>query len=411
MSTSRETFDVVVIGAGPSGVVASALLNKNFHRVLVVEKQYFPRFSIGESLLPQCMTFLEQANMLSAVEAAGFQYKNGAAFARGEETAHFDFNEKLTNGWGSTYQVERGRFDKTLADEAVRQGVTIRYGHSLTGFDSRENIVFLKVQDECGQCYRISAKFVLDASGFGRVLAGLLDLEKPSRFAARTSIFTHIKDNISDHLFDRNKILITVHPKIHDVWYWLIPFRDGRASVGVIAPDNLLAEMQGDSKDQLKSLIAQGGRLSQLLNNSDFDTRIGTIQGYSADVKQLFGNGFALLGNAGEFLDPVFSSGVTIALKSASLAADVLDRQLRGLNVDWNQEFTQPLMQGVNTFRHFVEAWYDGRLQDIIFATDKNESVKRMICSILAGYAWDGDNPFVKDSSRIDTLAKLCRAR
>jgi flavin-dependent dehydrogenase len=128
-------------------------------------------------------------------------------------------------------------------------------------------------------------------------------------------------------------------------------------------------------------------------------------------VKQLFGKDYALLGNAGEFLDPVFSSGVTIAFKSASLAADVLDRQLRGLLPDWDQEFTKPLMQGVNTFRNFVNAWYDGRLQDIIFASDKNESVKRMICSILAGYAWDIENPYVKDVSRLDTLAKLCRPR
>jgi len=89
----------------------------------------------------------------------------------------------------------------------------------------------------------------------------------------------------------------------------------------------------------------------------------------------------------------------------------VLDRQLRGLLPDWDQEFAIPLKQGVNTFRNFVNAWYDGRLQDIIFSSDKNESVKRMICSILAGYAWDIENPYVKDVSRLDTLAALCRTR
>ena len=411
MTISQELFDVLVIGAGPSGAVASALLNKNSYRILVLEKQYFPRFSIGESLLPQCMTFLEQADLLAVVEAAAFQHKNGAAFIRGDKSSYFDFREKFTNGWGTTFQVQRDRFDKILADEAQRQGVEIRYGHTLTGFESGQNRVKLDVLDEMGKTYQVDAKFVLDASGFGRVLPRLLDLEQPSKLASRTSIFTHIKDNISDSLFDRNKILITVHPELHAVWYWLIPFSNGRASVGVITPDGLLAEMQGESENKLRTLIAQGGKLANLLNDAEFDTRVGTIEGYSSDVKQLFGKDYALLGNAGEFLDPVFSSGVTIALKSASLAADVLDRQLRGLLPDWDQEFAIPLKQGVNTFRNFVNAWYDGRLQDIIFSSDKNESVKRMICSILAGYAWDIENPYVKDVSRLDTLAALCRTR
>jgi len=411
MTISQELFDVLVIGAGPSGAVASALLNKNSYRILVLEKQYFPRFSIGESLLPQCMTFLEQADLLAVVEAAAFQHKNGAAFIRGDKSSYFDFREKFTSGWGTTFQVQRDRFDKILADEAQRQGVEIRYGHTLTGFESGQNRVKLDVLDEMGKTYQVDAKFVLDASGFGRVLPRLLNLEQPSKLASRTSIFTHIKDNISDSLFDRNKILITVHPELHAVWYWLIPFSNGRASVGVITPDGLLAEMQGESENKLRTLIAQGGKLASLLNDAEFDTRVGTIEGYSSDVKQLFGKDYALLGNAGEFLDPVFSSGVTIALKSASLAAEVLDRQLRGLLPDWDQEFAIPLKQGVNTFRNFVNAWYDGRLQDIIFSSDKNESVKRMICSILAGYAWDIENPYVKDVSRLDTLAALCRTR
>ena len=409
MSKSNDIFDVVVIGAGPSGAVASALLNKKSYRVLVLEKQYFPRFSIGESLLPQCMAYLEQANMLLAVEEAAFQFKNGAAFARGDEYESFDFSEKFSGGWGTTFQVQRAQFDKILADEARKQGVEIRFGHTLTGFKSDEHKVSLSALDETGDSYQVDAKFVLDASGFGRVLPRLLNLEKPSKLKSRTSIFTHVEDNISDHRFDRNKILITVHPHHSDIWYWLIPFSNGRASIGVIVPSTMLAEMQGDAESKLRSLVAQGDMFGTVLNNAEYDSPIGMIDGYSCDVKQLYGNNFALLGNAGEFLDPVFSSGVTIALKSASLAAGVLDRQLAGLEPDWNQEFAIPLMSGVDTFREFVDAWYDGRLQDIIFTTNKSEAVKRMICSILAGYAWDIENPYVKKPSRLDTLVELCR--
>jgi flavin-dependent dehydrogenase len=411
MKNLDTSFDVTVIGAGPAGSVASALINKKSHRVLVLERQHFPRFSIGESLLPQCMTFLQQADMLPAIERAGFQLKNGARFCRGDKNDSFDFREKFSSGWGTTFQVQRDRFDQILADEARRQGVEIRFGHTLTAFDSGADGVSLEVEDDTGKSYRIETRFVLDASGFGRVLPRLLNLQQASNFARRSSIFTHVKDNISDPQYDRNKILIAVHPEIQHVWYWLIPFSNGRASVGVIATDDLLADMPGDSGQQLRTLVAQEATLAGLLENAEFDTRIGVIEGYSENVKRMFGKDFALLGNAGEFLDPVFSSGVTIALKSACLAADVLDRHLRGLRPDWNREFVKPLKEGVDTFRVFVEAWYDGRLQDIIFAPDKNEAVKRMICSILAGYAWDAENPYVKDHDRIDILADLCRLR
>lgn len=409
MTRPQGCFDVVVIGAGPSGAVASALLNKQGYRVLVLEKEYFPRFSIGESLLPQSMAFLEEAGMLPAVEAAGFQFKDGAAFACGDKRDFFDFREKFSSGWGTTFQVQRDRFDKILADEASRQGVEIHYGHTVTTFAYDAGKATLQVLDDEGLEYTLEARFALDASGFGRVLPRLLGLEQPSNLAARTSLFTHIQDNSSAEGFDRNKILITVHPLHRDIWYWLIPFSNGRASVGVVASREFLADFQGDAESKLRTLVAQAGTLANVLSEAQFDTRVGMIDGYSCNVKCLSGEGFALLGNAGEFLDPVFSSGVTIALKSASLAAGVVGRELAGQQPDWEQEYAVPLKRGVNTFREFVEGWYDGRLQDVIFAPDKSEPVKRMISSILAGYAWDLDNPYVKDSSRLSTLAELCR--
>jgi flavin-dependent dehydrogenase len=124
-------------------------------------------------------------------------------------------------------------------------------------------------------------------------------------------------------------------------------------------------------------------------------------------VTSLTGPGFALLGNAAEFLDPIFSSGVTIAMKSASLAAQALDRQLRGAPVDWHTDYAAPLQVGVDTFRAFVEAWYDHALQDIIFGNPNPESgVTRVITSVLAGYAWDRDNPFVRAPKRYLSMVR-----
>ena len=407
---NRQYFDVVIIGAGPSGAVAAALLQRKSLRVLVLEKQQFPRFSIGESLLPHCLDFLEQADMLGAVQSAGFQSKNGAAFRLDDDYESFDFSDKSCLGRDHAYQVERARFDEILADEAAGQGVEIRYQNSITGFQSEPGKASLEVVDANAEAYRVDAGFVLDASGYGRVLARLLGLEQATDFVPRTSIFTHLTDHISLRGYDRNKILVHVHPAARDIWYWLIPFAGGRASIGVIAPSTMLGEMPGNDLAKLQRLVAQVPFQAQLLVNAEYDSPVGNIEGYACNVTRLYGDNYALLGNAGEFLDPVFSSGVTIALKSASLAAEVVARQLAGSQPDWEREYAQPLKLGVDTFREFVNAWYDGRLQNIIFSTRKGEAVRKMICSVLAGYAWDRDNPYVLKPSRLDTLAELCRA-
>jgi len=133
------------------------------------------------------------------------------------------------------------------------------------------------------------------------------------------------------------------------------------------------------------------------------------IGGYAANVEHLHGPGYALLGNAGEFLDPVFSSGVTIALRSAHLAVQTLERQLNGEQVDWQAEYDIPLRKGINTFRAFVERWYTGALQDIIFYPRQTTMIRRMISAILAGYAWDESNPYVADPvRRLDALHEIC---
>jgi len=403
-------YDVLVIGAGPAGSVASALLCNKGYSVRVVEKQHFPRFTIGESLLPECMQSLEAAGLLPAVQAMGYQQKNGAAFSRGDRYTDFDFREKFSEGWGTTFQVPRDSFDQTLANEASRLGAQIDFGVSVIGVDNSTLPCQVQIEHADGKSDVIEARFVLDASGFGRVLPRLFDLEQSSDFPVRASMFAHIDDGILEDDFDRNKILICVHPQIKEVWYWLIPFSQGRASVGVVLPLELAGVADQDLDEQLRIWINAEPRLCGLLNNAQFSSPVRRLQGYACNVKQLWGQGYALLGNAGEFLDPVFSSGVTIAMKSAELAVDVLDRQLRGELVDWDEEFARPLKLGVDTFRTFVEAWYDGRFQDVIFSERQDVNVTRMISSILAGYAWDIKNPYVKESGRrLNTLAQICQ--
>ena len=391
--------DVAIIGGGPAGAVAAALLNKQGLRVVVLEKEQFARVVIGESLLAPCMEFIEAGE-------PSFQLKNGAAFTWGGRYTYFDFTDKFSSGPGTTFQVRRALFDKVLIDEAAAQGVDVRFGHGVAAFDNSGAEARLRIEADDG-AYELSAGFVLDASGYGRVLPRLLDLETPSELPPRLAHFTHIVDNISSPTFDRDKILITTHPQHRDVWLWTIPFGDNHCSIGVVGTPDKLA---GDSETVLKKFALECPMLAEVLADAVWENEFPfrSIQGYSANVKSLHGRHFALLGNAAEFLDPVFSSGVTIAMHSAKLAADLLVKQFNGEAADWQREFAEPLMVGVNTFRTYVNGWYDGRFQDVIYADNRNADISRMLSSILAGYAWDTENPYVEKSERrLNALAEL----
>lgn len=409
---TQETTDVLIVGAGPAGAVAAGFLRQQGRRVLVLEREQFPRFSIGESLLPQSMEYIQAAGMLQDVVEAGFQFKNGAAFAWGDKYTDFDFRDKFSEGWGTTYQVQRATFDKVLADAAARQGAEIRYRHEVTAIDLDGERPRVTARDADGNVIEVEARFVLDASGFGRSLSRLLQLETPSNFPVRGAIFTHIADHIPPGgPFDRQKIRVTVHPQRPDVWFWTIPFSNGRCSIGVVAEQEFLAQYAGSETDRLRAILAEEAGLSTLLKDAVWDTPARQIVGYSANVKSLWGKGFALLGNAGEFLDPVFSSGVTIAFKSASLATQCLAREFAGETVDWQADYAVPLKAGVDTFRAFVDAWYAGGFQKIIFHERHTPDIRRMIASILAGYAWDQKNPYVAQSKRrLGVLEELCSA-
>lgn len=401
------SVDVLIIGAGPSGCVAAAHLNNNGIKTKVVEKSKFPRFVIGESLLPRCMDHFEETGLLEALMEKNFEVKPGARFLKGDIVCNFDFSKKHTKGWDYTWQVPRADFDNTLAQEVIKKGGDISFEHEVTDvqFDVHGHST-TNVKDQNGKEYKIYAKFIIDSSGYGRVLPRLLDLETPSTLPRHSAIFTHIKE--TERPSGTEGTIITFDVVTDDTWLWVIPFSNGNTSIGFVGPTDVIESYKGNSTEKFREMLKLSDYYYERLMPYEFLFEPRIITDYSKAVKQLYGKGYALTGNSAEFLDPVFSSGVTFATESGLKAAKLITAELSGEEVDWEKDYKDYIMRGVEVFRTYVTEWYTGNLQKIFFHRPENPVIKEQICSVLAGYVWDETNPFVKNHDRlVKTVAKV----
>ena len=388
--------DVIVIGAGPAGSACASILAQKGYSVLILEKNSFPRFSIGESLLPQCMVFLEESGLLEAIPKDSFQVKKGALFAKGEQTAKIDFSQKFSSGPAETWQVTRSDFDQILIDKAQEYGATVKFNTEVKSFEQNDNYATLSVKAG-NKRMDLNCRFVIDASGSAMVIPRLLNLvSKPK--VSKTSLFCHF-ENESRSKEENENILISINPKNPKIWYWGIPFKDNKISVGVVSDDETLDTYSEDDQDSFKQLISEEPHLARRLKNAKTSRPLQKIKAYEAAVNQSHGDRFLLVGNASGFIDPIFSSGLTVALKSAVLGTKEVLSFLENQSPKW-QEYNRQMNIGNDTFRAYVEAWYDTSLQEIILTQNKEEDIQKKINSILAGYVWDTENSFVREPAR-----------
>lgn len=388
-----KEVDVFIIGAGPAGSIAGAKLVQDGFSVKIVDKAKFPRFVIGESLLPRCNELLEKANMLQCVEDAQFEFKGGAFFdnARGGYLA-LDFSKNLGQKWGTSFQVKREQFDKLLIEDATAKGCDVSYEVEVIAYDENENIVTVKEADGTKQQYK--AKKVLDSSGYGRVLPHLLNLEAKSSLPHRRATFARVDSDERPEGETAGYIGISVVDR-NNAWVWNIPFSDGTTSVGIVCTEEYFDNFGMDDEEFWEYIIYNYPATSQRYAKSKRIVDVNSLSGYSSAVTKLHDKNYILTGNASEFLDPVFSSGVTLALESGSRAAELVTQELRGISVNYVKDYDEYMMMGINVFREYVDAWYDGRLQKIFFSSNINEDIKKRIVSVLSGYVWDSSNKFV----------------
>uniref|UniRef100_UPI0030DC4A59 NAD(P)/FAD-dependent oxidoreductase n=1 Tax=Bizionia echini TaxID=649333 RepID=UPI0030DC4A59 len=257
-----------------------------------------------------------------------------------------------------------------------------------------------------GTPYKVEAKFIVDSSGYGRVLPRLLNLDKPSSIPEHSSIFGHVKD--VNRPKGEEGTLITFDVLDKDTWFWVIPFSNGNTSLGFVGKNEFIDSFEGDTATRLQTMFKQSDYYYERFKDAPLLFEPKSIRNYSKAVTKFYGNGFVLTGNSAEFLDPVFSSGVTFATESALRSAKLISKQLQGETVNWEEDYSNYIKSGVDVFATYVKEWYTGNLQTLFFHRPENLEVKRQICAVLAGYVWDETNPFVTKHNRIvKSLAHL----
>ena len=388
---TQTPYDVVVIGGGPGGSTVATALARAGRRVLLLEREKFPRFHVGESLLPFNLPIFEQIGVAEKIRAAGFQKKHGAYFWN-ESTGGVrpvDFARGLDDRHPFAYHVKRAEFDDLLLRHAEESGVQVREETAVSRVLFEEGrAIGVVARARVGGEEEIRARAVVDASGQDALLSRQSGTRSFDPKLKRAGLFAHYEGLRWPEGQTPGDILLPID---RGVWYWIIPFSDGTCSVGAVFEPEVAKSEAGDAgslDDRFERLVERSPRMREFLAGSRRTSRAVGISDYSTSSARAAGDGWVLVGDAATFLDPVFSTGVFLAMAMGVRAAEALDHALEKPGTPRAADlagYAKSADRLVRRFRRFVYAFYDPVFFEAFCSKEPLDRMRAAITTVLSG--------------------------
>jgi flavin-dependent dehydrogenase len=391
MGVGTELCDVAVIGGGPAGSTAAAMLARRGYDVIALEKAHHPRFHIGESLLPMNLPLFERLGVLDKVRALGV-FKPGADFEADNERGYrtYAFARAIGDSPPHAYQVWRQDFDQMLYQHARECGADAREGHEVVNVEQRgPREARLDVRTDDGRSYSLQASYVVDASGRDALLSTRKRLRRKNVQHQSAAIFGHYRG--AERRAGEDAGNISIYGFEHG-WMWMIPLPDGVMSVGAVCRPDYLKQRKGRTVEFLHDTLKLNRALWQRLGSAELiGNEVRVTGNYSYDSMRMGGPGWVLIGDAFAFLDPVFSSGVYLAMSGAEQAVNVVDAALRepATEMALLRKLEKRQRAGMDRFSFFIYRFNNPVLRQMFREPRNTWQLEQSVISMLAGDLFD----------------------